>query len=216
MSQSRPRANGVPAFAGLRSFFAAGPRAEEPKDTDQEDEEARKARRAEEDRQRDEEDARRAEEDQRREEEDARRAEEDDKAPKDPEGKKAKGKADEDDETCEDESDDEDKKAAKAAGRAAERVRWTNALNDPAVAPHAASACVMLATTNMHSSAVIAAVKALGPSQPQGGRGRIDQRMQTIRTANPGSGDAPQADANSPAAKAAAIVAAGRKRRGEI
>lgn len=215
-----PARSGVPAFAGLRSFIT-GQRAEDaPKKDD--DEEARAARRAEEDKNREDEDARRAEEDDRRKDEDARRAEEDGAGEGDEDDKKdgkkgKKAKADQpDDEEC-DEEDDPDAKVASAAraGRLAERARWISALNDPAVTGAlAASACVMLATTDMHSSAVVAAVGALPPA-PRGARSRIDERMSHIRTPPVGSEGGSAPDANSAAGQAAAIILAGKKRRGE-
>lgn len=231
MSQPRAR-GGVPAFAGLRSFMSGGRRAgtdDQPEEDREEDEpekdpEGRKAERAEEDEKRKEEDARRAEEDDRRKDEDARRAEEDsddsddeNKNPKDgKKGKVRKAKGDQpDDEECEEEDDPDAKVAAAArAGRLAERARWVNALNDPGAAANAASACVMLASTEMHSSGVIAAVKAL-PSQARTGRTRLDERMDRVRTPHlPADGGAP-ADPNSAEGKAAAIILAGKKRRGE-
>lgn len=223
MSQPRTR-GGVPAFAGLRSFMSGGRRAEEDTPEKDKDEEARQARRAEEDKKREDEDARRAEEDDRRKDEDARRAEEDsdgtDDETKDGKRGKAKGKGkgeESDDEECAEEDDPDAKVAAAArAGRVAERARWINALNDPAAAPHAAAACVMLASTDMHSSAVIAAVATLPPpARAVSGRSRIDERMERVRTPIiPSDGGAPP-DANSPEGKAAAIILAGKKRRGE-
>lgn len=227
--QSRaPARAGVPAFAGLRSLLTGGARvAEDPADPDKEDE-ARTARRAEEDERREKEDARRAEEDKTREEEDARRAEEDvgeeddkEKDKRDTDGKKgrkAKGKTkgeDYDEEECEEE-DDPDAKVAQAAraGRLAERARWANAL-DKSTPATAAAACVMLASSEMHSSAVIAAAKSLPAPEARTGRARLDERMGAVRTPIISSDGGSAPDPESPEAKAAAILLAGKKRRGE-
>jgi hypothetical protein len=154
-------ATGTSPFAHLLSGFR-GNKAEDEK---HEDDEARKARRAEEDEKRNQEDARRAEEDDRRKNEDARRAEEDGADPedkKDPEGSRADDGDDDQDPEADagddDDTKDMDDKEAKAfrrglaLGRARENARAARIFANPAAAGRADFAATLAFTTRNTSA----------------------------------------------------------------
>lgn len=188
-------AAGTSPFAHLMAGFR-GTRAEEGKP---EDEEARKARRAEEDKKREEEDARRAEEDKRREEEDARRAEEDGadpndpKDPEDPEGAKAEDQDPEcddgDDDADDADMDDKERKAFKrglALGRARENARATRIFTHPAAAGKPQVAATLAFTTRNSSAEAGRLMAALGDAPAPRGRALSD-RMGNRTEARPGA-----------------------------
>jgi len=186
-------ATGTSPFAHLMAGFR-GKRAEEDKP---EDDEARKARRAEEDQKREEEDARRAEEDERRQEEDARRAEEDG----DDDADASAGDGDDEDQDPEKDAEDSDpddddldekgKKAFRrglALGRARENARCARIFADPAAAGRAALAATLAFTTRNTSAAAARIMKATGAEAPEKPRGRsLDSRMGSRTEARPGS-----------------------------
>lgn len=189
-------AAGTSPFAHLLSSFR-GKRAE---DETPEDEEARKARRAEEDQRREEEDARRVEEDQRREEEDARRAEEDGNDPADPEPVDGRESADDDEQNPEaDSSDDDDcggmdDNASKAfrrglaLGRIRENARAARIFASPAAAGRADLAATLAFTTRNTSAEADRLMHAAGA--PAGGeKSTLHRRMARVHIANPGPGD---------------------------
>lgn len=181
-------------FAGLLAGFR-GARAEDKPD----DEEARKARRAEEEKQREEEDARRAEEDDRRREEDARRAEEDgtgeeDDKPgaEDDEDQDPEADADDGDDEAEEDMDEKEAKGFRrglAIGRARENARASRIFLAAAQTGRPDLAAT-LAFTTRNSSAEAARVisTAGGASTPQGSR--LGHRMARVVIPNPGTGSA--------------------------
>lgn len=196
-------ATGTSPFAHLLSGFR-GKRAEEDKP---EDDEARKARRAEEDERREEEDARRAEEDDRRREEDARRAEEDGTSDEEgdgtdkPDGKKAEDDeqdpeaddGDEDATKAEDDMDDDEKKAFRqglALGRVRENARASRIFASPAAAARPDLAATLAFTTRNSSAAALRIIGAAGTSAPARARfvgGSLDERMANRTEARPGA-----------------------------
>lgn len=205
MRQSKPFAGAAArAFAHLLGPAPrSGSRAED--NQNQDDEEARKARRAEEDDRRKEEDARRAEEDDKRKEEDARRAEEDGAGDGDGKDKdEGKGKK-ADDGTGDGDGDGEPDDEAK--GRKAERARWTEVFAHANTAGRVVSACTMLADGDHSASSIIATLGALPRESVREGLG---QRMSAI--VNPQVGQdgprAPGAGASKAKASAAAFIAA--------
>lgn len=203
-------AAGVSPFAHLLAGAAAlgnrvtGRRAEDEKP---EDDEARKAKRAEEDERRQQEDARRAEEDEKRKEEDARRAEEDgdDETAEDEEDKsdasKAKGddqKPSEDADDGDDDGDCDDEKSKKAyrrglaTGRARENLRASRIFGHPAAAARPDLAATLAFTTRNPSAAAgnLLTAAATPVVQPRGSR--LDDRMGNRTEARPGADGGPQ------------------------
>lgn len=215
-------------FAGLMAGFR-GARAENDQP---DDEEARKARRAEEDKVREEEDARRAEEDERRQEEDARRAEEDggndpeEPDPADEKGKKGKRgkKAEDGDQDPEDDAGDDHADAEEgmnedeakayqrglAEGRRRENVRATRIFSSPSAAGRADLAATLAFTTRNSSAEADRLMKAAGNAPPQRGRS-LDDRMGSRTDARPG----PNGGRGKPATLGQRIIAATKKARGE-
>jgi hypothetical protein len=197
-------ATGTSPFANLMAGFR-GKRADDERP---EDEEARKARRAEEDQKRQEEDARRAEEDERRKEEDARRAEEDgdgdagaENEPDDegdetskPSGKTA-GDEDQDPEADDgdDDLDDEEKddKARKAfrrglaLGRQRENARASRIFSSQAAGANPALAATLAFTTRNSSAEAIRVMETASAAQPR--RRSLDDRMGNRTEARPGA-----------------------------
>jgi hypothetical protein len=197
-------ATGTSPFANLMAGFR-GKRAEDERP---EDEEARKARRAEEDQKREEEDARRAEEDNRRKEEDARRAEEDgeddagaeneDDEEGDDTSKPSGKKADDEDQDPEaddgdDDLDDEEKddKAQKAfrrglaLGRQRETARAARIFSSQAAGANPMLAATLAFTTRNSSAEAIRVMEAAGSAQPR--RRSLDDRMSNRNEARPGA-----------------------------
>lgn len=194
-------ATGTSPFAHLMSGFR-GKRAEDERP---EDEEARNARRAEEDERRKEEDARRAEEDERRQEEDARRAEEDGRDPKDPDDPEGNQDDSEQDPECDDGDNDEDDvggmddKEAKAfrrglaLGRARENARASRIFAHPAAAGRANVAATLAFTTRNSSAEAGRLMAAVGETPAPRGRGlsdRMGQRTELRPGANGGPSQA--------------------------
>jgi hypothetical protein len=147
--------------------------------------------------------ARRAEEDQRRKDEDARRAEEDgvDVAdpPEDDEGVDGDPKPDVEDIEDPDDSVDEDaapdesdtdpkvRKAAKA-GRKAERGRWAKVLGHKAATGRVPAACQLLASSPMGASAIIATLASLPAAEaPRAGHPNLQDRMGSRQNPRVGS-----------------------------
>jgi hypothetical protein len=187
-------ATGTSPFANLMAGFR-GKRAEEDRP---EDEEARKARRAEEDQKREEEDARRAEEDQRRQDEDARRAEEDGSDEGDDPNQRTGKKAEDEDQDPEadngdDDPDDEDmdEKARKAfrrglaLGRARESTRAARIFKSAAAGSNPALAATLAFTTRNSSAEAIRVMDAAGTSEPR--RRSLDDRMSNRTEPRPGA-----------------------------
>jgi len=185
-------ATGTSPFAHLMAGFR-GKRAEDDKP---EDEEARKARRAEEDERREEEDARRAEEDERRREEDARRAEEDGS---DEEGKRAEEdeerrdddarRAEEDEETRDDPNARKAFQRGLALGSKRELERCAAIFASPAAAGKADLAAA-LAFGKEHVSADTA-ISLLGNVNARTRSRGLSDRMSGRNDPNPGADTAP-------------------------
>ncbi|WP_053058625.1 hypothetical protein [Sphingomonas paucimobilis] len=180
-------------FAGLMAGFR-GARADDDKGND---DEARQARRAEEDERRQEEDARRAEEDDRRQEEDARRAEEDgtsdDDMAKRADDEEQDPEADAGDDADEAEEGMDDKEASAfrrglAIGRSRENLRASRIFLNAANGGGRVDLAATLAFTTRNSSA--AAGRILGSAGAgQSTRSRtLDQRMGNRTDARPGAG----------------------------
>jgi len=127
-------------------------------------------------------------------------------------GKKAKAKkaAADDEENCE--ADDEKSRAA----RKSERARCARIMSHPAAAENLVGACHLAFDTDMPSAAAIGLLMAMSAGssgQPAQSRGRLSERMATQK--NPDLGvDAPSK--TSASSFAAEVIAAGKKRRGEI
>lgn len=174
-------------FAGLMAGFR-GARAENNKN---EDEEARKARRAEEDKQREDEDARRAEEDARRAEEDGleetgansgKKAEDDDD--QDPEA----DADDDDDAKAEDDMDDKEKAAFRrgvALGRQRENARASRIFLTAATIGRPDLAATLAFTTRNTSAEAGRLMTAAGAVTPPRGR-NLDSRMGQRTEPRPG------------------------------
>ena len=191
-------ATGTSPFAHLLSGFR-GARAEDDKP---EDDEARKARRAEEDEKRKQEDARRAEEDERRNEEDARRAEEDGADPddtkndrdidaedgdedQDPEADSSDG----DDDMAEEGMDDKEKKAFRrglALGRSRENARAARIFANPACAGRPELAATLAFTTRNTSAEAGRLLSVAGAAPKPRGR-TLSDRMGNRTEARPGA-----------------------------
>ncbi len=205
-------------FAGLMSGFR-GARAEDDKPTD---DEARKARRAEEDQKREEENARRAEEDERRQEEDAKRAEEDGTDADDkPTGKRAEDdEQDADADAADDDADaeeDMDEKEAKAfrrglaVGRSRENVRGSRIFLAAAQVGRPDLAATLAFTTRNTSAEAERLMGAAGAAPRP--RGQLDNRMGNRTEPRPGAGGgsgAPAGKAGFAERVAAAVKKAGR------
>ncbi len=124
---------------------------------------------------------------------------------KDGNGKKGKKAAKDKDEDPDDEDGDKEK-----AARSAERVRCAKIIAFGIQSGCVAQAGVFAFDTSMSARAAIAALKA---AKIDGRRGALGERMSQIRMPILGDGGAiPEASARS---VAAAIIAAGEKRRGE-
>lgn len=203
-------------FAGLLAGFRGASAEDAPVD----DEDARKARRAEEDKQREEEDARRAEEDQRREEEDSRRAEEDGGDPSDDKsGKRAE--EEEQDETADatdddaDGDDDMDEKEAKAfrrglaLGRARENIRGSRIFLAAAKVGRPDLAATLAFTTRNTSAEAGRLMGAAGAAPKPRGRS-LDERMGARTEVRPGAGGGSPGKATFGDRVAAAVKKAGR------
>ncbi|ASW00145.1 hypothetical protein [Paraburkholderia aromaticivorans] len=201
-------------FAHLLGFEVAAARAEEDDDRKRLDGESDDdyAKRMEEKDKEDE--ARKAEEG--KEKEDARKAAEE----------KDKGNAkqvDDDDEEGDAKADDEDddetgKRAGRAKGaRQRERVRCARIMAAGIKAGRVNQAGMFAFDTNLSASQAIAALNASGLDQAPAPRtSGLRERMSGVRLPIVGTdAGAAALDPNDPKAKAAAIVAAGKKRRGE-
>lgn len=188
-------AAGTSPFAHLLAGFR-GKRAD---DNTPEDDEARNARRAEEDQLREQEDARRAEEDQRRQDEDARRAEEDGtEGDGKPEGNRAEEDDEQDPEADAGDNDDyaqmdEDQakahRAGIALGRARENARCARIFGNAAAAGRPDLAATLAFTTRNTSAEAGRLLSTAGNAPaPTGRRQSIDQRMSQVIIPNPGTG----------------------------
>lgn len=206
------------SFAHLLGFSAAKPskegkRAEDERDDKKDDEEdeddkkdAKRAKRA---------DA--PEKDEKEDDSEEREEDEDD----DKKGKKAKSKRaraeddddGDDDEDGDDDSDGNDMRKEKArSARLRERARCAAIFADSAAANNPGLAATLAFNTDMPRSQAVAVLRAGGASTPQ--RISLDSRMRAVKTPNVGTSDPdkPQGAGS----KAAQIIAAGQKRRGEI
>ncbi|WP_298691723.1 hypothetical protein [uncultured Sphingomonas sp.] len=185
-------------FAGLMAGFR-GARAEDDKN---DDEGARASRRAEEDKNREEEDARRAEEDQRRNDEDARRAEEDtppnDDGTTDPkpaldkvdDAQDPEDDADDDNDVdAEKDLDDKGKKAFRAGlalGRSRESARGERIFLAAAKVGRPDLAATLAFTTRNSSAESDRLMAAAGAAPPSRGRS-LDDRMANRNDPRPGA-----------------------------
>jgi len=176
---------------------------EERKKREDEEEQARKAEEQEQ-----EEEARRAEEEKKK-EEDAKRAEEEKKKEED-----AKRAEEEDEDKKKDDAKKAEARGIKA-GREMERARGAAIFGCPAAGKRPDLAAELAFGTSMSADEAVRFFSAAvaGDKRATGG---VADRMASVNVPNPGS-DAPTAklDPTDPVAVAAAIVAAGKKRRGE-
>lgn len=204
-------------FAHLLGLPGSAARAEEDDDRKQLDGESDDdyAKRMEE-KDKEGEQARKAEEE---EKEKARKAEEE----KEKENAKAKEVDDDDEEGDAKADDEEDDESGKRAGRAKgarqrERVRCARIMAAGIKAGRVNQAGVFAFDTSLSASQAIAALNASGLDQtPSPRTSGLRERMSGVRLPVVGTdGGAAPLDPNDPKAKAAAIVAAGKKRRGEV
>lgn len=204
-------------FAHLLGLPGSAARAEEDDDRKRLDGESDDdyAKRMEE-KDKEEEQARKAEEE--KEKEDARKAAEE----KEKENAKAKEVDNDDEEGDAKADDDEDDESGKRAGRAKgarqrERVRCARIMAAGIKAGRVNQAGVFAFDTSLSASQAIAALNASGLDQTLSPRtSGLRERMSGVRLPIVGTdAGAAALDPNDPKAKAAAIVAAGKKRRGE-
>lgn len=190
MSIKKNAAAGLSPFAHLLAGAAAivGGGKARAEDCKPEDDEARTARRAEEDQLREEEDARRAEEDQRREDENARRAEEDGTADSADDDDKENDAGAEDEDVDGEEPEDKEQAKAFRAGRAAERKRASAIFASPAAAVRPDLAAHFAFATKLTTAEAVGAL-ATAAQAPKGNRAqRLDDRMGARSDARPGPG----------------------------
>jgi hypothetical protein len=130
-------------------------------------------------------------------------------------GKKAKKaeKPDADDEDAD--GDDDGNEEAEEKGRKAERARWTSVMQHPSAGGgRVATACTFLATTDLTAKQIVNLLKTTPEHNATGGRGRLADRMERVRTPNPGGNGG--GDGGKGPTMAEQIVLAGKKRRGEV
>jgi hypothetical protein len=195
-------ATSVPS-TGISAFAHLAKKAE-----GDDDEDMKKAKRAEEEK-------KKAEDEKKKEEEAKAKAEEDKKKEEDAKAKKAKKAEDSDGDDDSDKEDDDDKDAR--AARARERGRVRAILLSDAGKINPAAAAHLATETNMSRRAAIGMLSALNitsaapiqKQEPQ--RDQLRDRMAEVRTPEIGA-DSAQPNPN----LADMIVAAGKKRRGEI
>jgi hypothetical protein len=212
MTTSVPSA-GTSPFSHLArnpSAAIAGRASDDDKKKDEEEAAAKK--KAEEDKKKDEEEAaakKKAEDDKKKEE----KAEDDKKK----EDAKKKGKADDGDDDS-DRDDDENPEAR--AARARERGRIRAIVTSEAGKLNPVGAMHIATGTSMSRRQAIEMVHAMGApaaSEPPRPTDPLRDRMAGVKTPDVGAGDTQQpANAGTAQATAAAIVAAGKKRRGEV
>ena len=143
-------------------------------------------------------------------------SEDDDKKAEDEKDKSDASDDDEKDDKKSEKDDDEDDKKSKKAVKAAvlgERARCAAIFSSPSAAARPDLAAHLAFNTDMTTSAAIDLLKvsAVNPA----GKPSLAGRMSTVIVPNPGTGPEQGANAGSPATTAAAIIAAGKKARGE-
>ncbi|HBO83310.1 hypothetical protein [Cupriavidus sp. UBA2534] len=141
------------------------------------------------------------------------------------EANRAKGEGDDDDGADMEDGDEEDKKddkeEGKRAGRAKgarqrERIRCARIIAAGIKSGRINQAAAFAFDTSLTAAQAIAALSASELDKPRG-RAGLGERMAGVKVPNVGANGGAQAlDPNDPAVKAAAIVAAGKKRRGEV
>jgi hypothetical protein len=209
----------LPAMAGTLPFahFLGRPAAAKADDNKEKDTDAQRAEDETPDDEKDKDDKDKA----------AKPGAEDDKPAEDKDGEdkdKAKGKkagadggddGEDGDEDGDDESDGGDmrRKGARSA-RLRERNRCRAIFNDPSAAANPALACALAFDSDMPRSQAINALRAAGtgPAPQASRRTSLDERMSRVKTPAVGSGDVPRGAASI----ADQVIAAGKKRRGEI
>jgi hypothetical protein len=100
--------------------------------------------------------------------------------------------------------------------RLRERARCAAIFADAAAGKNPALAATLAFQTDMPRGQAIKVLRAGGAAIPTSRRVSLDDRMSKVRVPVVGAGDVSRLAAGSPGDKAAAIVAAGKKRRGEI
>lgn len=163
-----------------------------------------------------------------RDEEEDEKDERDEEEDGDKKGKKAKskrakaddegddGESGDDDEEGDDESDGADmrRKGAHSA-RLRERARCAAIFSDAAAGKNPVLAATLAFQTDMPRSQAVAVLRAGGvAAAPR--RQSLDDRMASVRVPVVGASDASEAPSDGPKGLAAQIVAAGKKRRGQI
>lgn len=148
--------------------------------------------------------------DEKEKDEEAKRAEEEDKKPADEEeGDARNGRRAEDDD-----EDEAKSKKAEARGRSLERARGDAIFSCRAAADRPDLAAQLAFKTSMSAEEAIGVLTtaASGERRAPG----LASRMSAVEVPHVASDAAPAPSANDPAGKAALIIAAGKKRRGEI
>lgn len=139
-------------------------------------------------------------------------------------GKKAKGKKAEGDDGDEGDDDSDEEETAKASAvrsvRLRERARCAAIFSTKEAAINPAMAAQLaFGSGNLTRSAAIDLLKSAvqtAPAPAASSRQTLDQRMQAVSTPNVGPSPAQATSVDPSAAMAQAIIAAGKKRRGEI
>ncbi len=128
---------------------------------------------------------------------------------KDPDGKKGKKAKDGD------EDKDEERKDNEEAGRKAERARCAAIFHSAAAGVRPDVAAHLAFETDMPAAEAVSLLGSFANGTAKGARDGLAGRMAAVRTPNVGVDGGAAVDPSSPTAVAAAIVAAGKKRRGE-
>lgn len=110
------------------------------------------------------------------------------------------------------EREKEEAKATAAEGAKAERTRWTQVFASELVVGRVATACTLLSTTDMAVDQILAVLKTT-PAEAKAGR--LGDRMGEVRVPVIGADTPAKPGTDTPAGLAAAVIAAGRKARGE-
>jgi hypothetical protein len=140
-------------------------------------------------------------------EEDGHDEEEEDERPDGRKSKKAKSKARAEDREEEDEEDGEKAHARGVhAGMRAERERCREIFASEAASGRADVAAHLAFNTNMSAGEAIGTLEALAVSGDRGTHVSLSQRMEGVRTPNPGAGDIAPPDMSTPRGLATAMT----------
>lgn len=153
----------------------------------------------------------------------AKRMEEDKKDDKEDESDGKKAEEDEDEKKSKkskkaedgDEDKDEEKKDNKEAAIRSERARCAAIFRSEGAGSRPDVAAHLAFETSMPAAEAVALLASVASGAPKSARDRLAERMSSVKTPNVGVDGGVTADPSSPAAVAAAIVAAGKRRRGE-